>query len=296
MDNDNLYEISETTGKMIFYSKRFIWLISCLAVILWIVNAFKDYRKCGYKRTFELQALLSRRKAKQVSSSPTIQDIGNDLCAEKVLSDTEILRFARDGHIFSKDLLDVDFISYQLYPSIQSAFKAKQLKAMQHLVQVVTNDVDALPSGIEECQDILRKAVQPSDIPFLQLFHLWREHDVAKRIACSPALGKIAAQLLGVPAVRLYQDSLFVKRPGDGPTEWHSDLNMAPLDTNSYITCWIPLHNVPRGEDGGSGLAYGTGSHRDFSLLYCELNCFSTLFSFIKQFLNCCCRARSSSR
>lgn len=258
-------------------SKRLIYSFGCLVVLIWIVNAFEGSIRFSNQRTFELQALLSRRKAKQTVSSPILQDLENDICVNKFMLDTEMLKFARDGHIFTKGLLDVDFINKQLYPSIQIAFKAKQLKAMQHLVQVVTNDVDALPSSIKECQDILRKAVQPSDIPFLQLFHLWRDHDVAKRIACSPALGKIAAQLLDVPAVRLYQDSLFVKRPGDGPTEWHSDLNMAPLDTNAYITCWIPLHDVPCGEDGGSGLAYGTGSHRDFSLLYCQSNTYSTI-------------------
>ena len=49
----------------------------------------------------------------------------------------------------------------------------------------------------------------------------------------------------GVPAVRLYQDALFVKRPGDGETQWHSDLNTAPFDTNDFVTCWLPLHPVP---------------------------------------------------
>ena len=46
-------------------------------------------------------------------------------------------------------------------------------------------------------------------------------------------------------AVQIYQDALFVKRPGDGPTQWHSDLNIAPFDTNDFITCWIPLQFVP---------------------------------------------------
>lgn len=47
--------------------------------------------------------------------------------------------------------------------------------------------------------------------------------------------GHVAAQLLGVPRVRLYQDSIFTKRSGDGPTLWHSDLNMAPFDTNDFV-------------------------------------------------------------
>lgn len=48
--------------------------------------------------------------------------------------------------------------------------------------------------------------------------------------------GHVAAQLLSVPRVRLYQDSTFMKRSGDGPTLWHSDLNMAPFDTNDVVS------------------------------------------------------------
>ena len=32
-----------------------------------------------------------------------------------------------------------------------------------------------------------------------------------------------------------------MKRQGDGPTHWHSDLGMAPLDTNDFVTMWLPL-------------------------------------------------------
>lgn len=53
--------------------------------------------------------------------------------------------------------------------------------------------------------------------------------------------GHVAAQLLGVPRVRLYQDSIFTKRSGDGPTLWHSDLNMAPFDTNDFVRTHTPL-------------------------------------------------------
>ena len=66
----------------------------------------------------------------------------------------------------------------------------------------------------------------------------------------------------------LSQDSLFVKRPGDGPTEWHSDLNMAPFDTNDMVTCWIPLQPIPPSDEGGSALCFASASHRDFALSF----------------------------
>jgi hypothetical protein len=57
-----------------------------------------------------------------------------------------------------------------------------------------------------------------------------------------------------------------VKRPLDGPTHWHSDLAMAPLDTNAFVTAWLPLQPVPAEKDGGSALIFATGSHRDVAL------------------------------
>ena len=82
-------------------------------------------------------------------------------------------------------------------------------------------------------------------------------------------LAGTAAQLLGGKPgqrVRLYQDSLFLKRSGDGPTHWHADLAMAPLDTNAFVTCWLPLQPVPAEGHGGTGLVFAGGSHRDVAL------------------------------
>lgn len=78
-----------------------------------------------------------------------------------------------------------------------------------------------------------------------------------------PSLG---AATLRAGSVRLYQDSTFYKRPGDGPTRWHSDLNMAPLDCNDFVTAWIPLDAIPAKKDGGSPLVFASKSHRDFAL------------------------------
>lgn len=58
---------------------------------------------------------------------------------------------------------------------------------------------------------------------------------------------------------------MFLKDPGFAETNWHSDLRMAPLDTNAFITAWIPLRPISGGEDD-SGLVFAVGSHRDFAL------------------------------
>jgi ectoine hydroxylase-related dioxygenase (phytanoyl-CoA dioxygenase family) len=98
----------------------------------------------------------------------------------------------------------------------------------------------------------------PSALPFVQVHNPSKRHSAARRLALSPALLGAAAALLGVAGVRLYQDSLFWKRPGNGITAWHADLWTVPLDTNNFITVWLPLHRVG---EGGSPLFYQSGTH-----------------------------------
>ena len=122
-------------------------------------------------------------------------------------------------------------------------------------------------------------------------------------------MARIAAELLGADEeegdrVRLYQSCVFVKPPGFGETNWHSDANMVrrtrrhprrhrmitftstylpnsthalticahpplpvqvPLDTNRFITLWLPLRPL---EEDDAALVFASGSHRDFSLPY----------------------------
>lgn len=115
------------------------------------------------------------------------------------------------------------------------------------------------------------EAVDPDAIPFMQLFNLWPHLENVAALLRSPEIAGTAAQLLGATPtqrVRLYQDSVFLKQPGHGATHWHSDLCMAPLDTNDLVTCWLPLQPVAAVKDGGSGLIFASGSHRDVGLHY----------------------------
>lgn len=43
---------------------------------------------------------------------------------------------------------------------------------------------------------------------------------------------------------------------------------MAPLDTNAFVTAWIPLRPLGSSAAGDSGLVFAAGSHRDFALAF----------------------------
>ncbi len=77
-----------------------------------------------------------------------------------------------------------------------------------------------------------------------QVFNLHRAAPAVRALVGDPRMAATAAALLGAPRLRLFQDCVFVKRQGFGATNWHSDLAMAPLDTNAFVTAWIPLRAI----------------------------------------------------
>ena len=185
------------------------------------------------------------------------------------LTDGDRLKFARSGYVRLPKVLEKESLIPNIRAEAMQIFNSNKLTALRHKIRVTfgSQDFQGNPIHIdtlstEECENLLL-SIDQADIPFLQLFNVWKKSKVMSSIGLSPDLAKVAADLLGAKAVRLYQDALFIKRPGDGPTNWHSDLNMAPFDTNDFITCWIPLQDIPAEEAGGSGLVFATASHRD---------------------------------
>lgn len=80
---------------------------------------------------------------------------------------------------------------------------------------------------------------------FLQVMNLWRRSETVKELVFSPRLARIAAELLGVPGVRLYHDQALYKEAGGGFTPWHTDQYYWPLATEKTVTAWIPLQATP---------------------------------------------------
>ncbi len=75
----------------------------------------------------------------------------------------------------------------------------------------------------------------------------------------SPRFAELAAGLVGVPGIRLYDQALF-KEPGGGITPWHQDQGYWPLRGCVPVTKWIPLVDVTA-EMGGS-MSFTRGSCR----------------------------------
>lgn len=94
---------------------------------------------------------------------------------------------------------------------------------------------------------------------FTQVTNVWRLNDTVRAFILAKRFAGIAAQLMGVPAVRLYHDQALVKEPGGKATPWHQDHYYWPLATEHTITMWMALVDIPR--TMGS-MSFVSGSHR----------------------------------
>ena len=93
---------------------------------------------------------------------------------------------------------------------------------------------------------------------FLSLEMIWQDHPLLHAFVLSPRVAKICADLLRVPAVRLYHDNVLSKEPGCGRTPWHFDDHHFPLDTHDVVTAWGPCAADPAG-NGAVGVRLSAG-------------------------------------
>ncbi len=99
---------------------------------------------------------------------------------------------------------------------------------------------------------------------FLQFANLWEDDATVREFVLAKRFARIAAELMGVSAVRLYHDQALFKEPGGSATSWHQDQYYWPLDNDNCITMWMPLVDVPT-EMGV--LTFASKSHTEGSLL-----------------------------
>lgn len=95
---------------------------------------------------------------------------------------------------------------------------------------------------------------------FLQVGNLWKVDEGVARFVLARRFARVAAQLLGVPGVRLYHDQALFKEAGGGITPWHQDRVYWPFEPDAgTITMWMPLVDV---EEDMGGMAFASGSHK----------------------------------
>ncbi len=151
------------------------------------------------------------------------------------LSAEDAAQYRQDGHIVLRDVVSPEEISVYR-PAIVEAVRK--------------HSTESRP--LKE-RDTYGKA-------FLQVENLWTKDSAVREFVVAERFAKIATELMGVDAVRIYHDQALFKEPGGGNTPWHQDQYYWPLDTEHTLTIWIPLVGVQRSM---GPLQFVSGSHHE---------------------------------
>lgn len=152
----------------------------------------------------------------------------------------QIRKFRRDGHAVLRQLVDPAVMAQARSPLLQAA-AAQGQSITARFGQQDTGPSSTYKARVETWLKEQQPEANGDEKPFVRVHNIWEQGGAAKEFVLSPAIAKVAADLLGVSGVRLYQDSVFIKEPGDSVSPWHRDQAVVPLDTDKFVTIWIPL-------------------------------------------------------
>jgi hypothetical protein len=150
--------------------------------------------------------------------------------------------------------VDIDRFASEGFVKLPRVLQPETVRAFEPEITAKVKELNTQHLPLDE-RDTYGKA-------FLQVSNLWQESEKAKEFVFSTRLAQIAAELLGVDAVRLYHDQALYKESGGGITPWHADQYYWPLSSDKTVTVWVPLQETPV-EMGPLGFARGS-QHFEF--------------------------------
>ncbi|MFI2856566.1 phytanoyl-CoA dioxygenase family protein [Paenibacillus sp. JSM ZJ436] len=165
-----------------------------------------------------------------------MSDLSNlpELSSEYSLSQEQIKQFQEKGHL-----------------KLAGVASQEEVAVYRELIGEKVKELNYHDKPVEE-RDTYGKA-------FIQISNIWEKSAEIQRFVFARRFAKIAADLLGVDGVRVYHDQALFKEPGGGITPWHQDQIYWPVDTDNFVTMWMPL--VPVSQDVGS-MNFASGSHK----------------------------------
>lgn len=146
-----------------------------------------------------------------------------------------ILKFLDEPYTLTAE--QVSFYQKNRYIKLKHVLNEETLDFFNNAITVRVNQMKTIDTPLEQ-RSTYGKA-------FLQLFNLWCEDEVVKKLIFSKRLGKIASDLMQTDGVRIYHDQALFKEGGGGITPWHADQYYWPLETDKTVTAWMPLQATP---------------------------------------------------
>lgn len=117
---------------------------------------------------------------------------------------------------------------------------------------------EAIDANLADLSPLAKRASGDDDGAFVEDFCSWQRVPAMERFIRESSAGRIAGELMGAHAVRLYHDHMLVKEPGTRQrTPWHQDQPYYNVAGRQNVSMWCPVDPVAR----ESTLEFVKGSH-----------------------------------
>lgn len=158
---------------------------------------------------------------------------------------------------------DIDFYSENGFVVVEdflSPAELEQWRTSVHEAMLERNGLKMPGKAITLGDDDgINKDAEYYNNVFDQILNLWQTNSKMKELMLDPRIGKMAADLANVDAIRVWHDQALVKRPWANPTSWHVDTPFWSFSDRRALSIWIALDDATL-ENGC--LFFIPGSHK----------------------------------
>ena len=134
-----------------------------------------------------------------------------------------------------------DFLSSEELEEWRAALE----EALQHrgnyaLPRTVENEMNAEPRQDTEAESATAYYANV----FIQRVNLWMDNPRMKELILDERIGKMACELEGIDAIRVWHDQTLIKAPWGNPTGWHLDNPYWSFHSEHAISIWVALDDA----------------------------------------------------
>jgi ectoine hydroxylase-related dioxygenase (phytanoyl-CoA dioxygenase family) len=132
----------------------------------------------------------------------------------------------------------IDFYQKNGFVQLDEVLSEEELEELKQYVEEIMASGEGLSSFISKGNESYYKMLN-------QRTMTWRDHAGMAKFVVNPKFADIARRLCGTSAIRLFNDQVLIKMPGDSkPTPWHQDLTYWPMNEPGALSIWIALDDV----------------------------------------------------
>jgi len=152
------------------------------------------------------------------------------------LTREQIEQYREEGFVVVHDFLSPEELG-EWRAALDEALRVRGDLALPRTTDNPLNDAPRQDSPNDAAADFYQSV-------FIQRVNLWMDNPRMKELILDPRIGKMACDLEGIDAIRVWHDQTLIKAPWANPTAWHLDNPYWSFHDEHAISIWVALDDA----------------------------------------------------